>query len=92
PEATLRYWEFTDIEEGFDFGSIRILDAADDSELAVIEEVVDGVTADWEQVSHAIPAEGLGKLIKLEFRFETDDLQEFAGWYLDDVTVTTPAP
>ncbi len=88
--ATLSYFQFTDIEEGFDAGSVRVLDAADDSELAVIETTVDGTTADWEQVTKAIPAEGLDKVIKLEFRFESDDLEVFPGWYLDDVLVTVP--
>ncbi|NIP98577.1 MAG: hypothetical protein GWO24_36270 [Akkermansiaceae bacterium] len=90
-EASLRYWEFRDIEEGFDFGVVRLLDAADDSELAVLETDIDGITPDWEVVTHAIPAEALGKAIKLEFRFVSDDISSFAGWYIDDVLLTTPA-
>ncbi len=88
--ATLTYWEFKDIEEGFDFGTIRVLDAADDSELAVIETDIDDITADWERVSKSIPAEALGRTVRIEFRFHSDDLQNFAGWYLDDFQVTVP--
>ncbi|NIP92359.1 MAG: hypothetical protein GWO24_02330 [Akkermansiaceae bacterium] len=88
--ATLRYFEWKDIEEGFDAGTIRVLDAADDSELAVIEEIVDGVTADWEEEKHSLPAAALGKTIKIEFRFTSDDIQNFAGWYIDDIIVTVP--
>ncbi len=36
----------------------------------------------------------LGKNVVLEFRFDSDDISEptQAGWYIDDVVVTTPAP
>lgn len=88
--ATLRFAQFRDIEQGFDFGSIRVLDAADNSELAVIDDVIDGVTADWEQVTKSMPDEVLGKTVRIEFRFQADDIQTFAGWYLDDVEVTVP--
>ncbi|NIP94059.1 MAG: hypothetical protein GWO24_11630, partial [Akkermansiaceae bacterium] len=88
--ATLRFAQFRDIEQGFDFGSIRVLDAADNSELAVIDDVIDDVTADWEQVTKSMPDEALGKTVRIEFRFQADDIQTFAGWYLDDVEVTVP--
>nr|NIP92451.1 hypothetical protein [Akkermansiaceae bacterium] len=88
--ATLSFFQFTDIEEGFDFGTVKVLDAADNSELAEIETAIDGVTPDWEQVRKPMPAGALGKSIVLEFRFVSDDIQAFAGWYLDDVTVTVP--
>ncbi|NIP92338.1 MAG: hypothetical protein GWO24_02225, partial [Akkermansiaceae bacterium] len=55
--ATLSYAQFRDIEQGFDFGMVRVLDAADDSELAVIEAIIDDVSAGWEKVSKALPAE-----------------------------------
>jgi hypothetical protein len=29
-------------------------------------------------------------MIKLEFRFESDDIQNYAGWYLDDILLTVP--
>lgn len=93
--ATLRYSQFVDIEELFDLGTVRILDAIDDSELAVIETNIDGIPAnadDWIQVSKNIPSEGLGKHVKLEFRFNSDDInpQAQAGWYIDDIEVVLP--
>ncbi|NIP93062.1 MAG: hypothetical protein GWO24_06230, partial [Akkermansiaceae bacterium] len=88
--ATLRWWQWTDIEEGFDAGSVRVLDAADDSELAIIEDIIDGVTVDWEDVKKSIPAAALGKVVVIEFRFTSDDIQNFPGWYLDDFSVTVP--
>ncbi|NIP97796.1 MAG: hypothetical protein GWO24_31940, partial [Akkermansiaceae bacterium] len=50
----------------------------------------DGVSADWEQVARALPDQSLGKHIKIEFRFQSDDISNFAGWYIDDVGVTVP--
>ena len=91
-EATLHYAQFVDIEEGFDFGSVRVLEAGDHSELAVIEDLVDGVGTAWEPVKKSIPDEGLGKVIVIEFRLESDDLENFFGWAIDDVELITPAP
>ena len=88
--ATLNYYQFLDIEEGFDFGEVAVLDAADNSQLAVIASPIDGLTTDWEQVSKSIPAAALGRNVKIEFRFTSDDIENFAGWYVDDVTVTVP--
>ncbi|NIP93579.1 MAG: hypothetical protein GWO24_09030, partial [Akkermansiaceae bacterium] len=89
-EATLHYFSFTDIEEGFDLGQVVVVDASDNSELAIVDDSVDGVTDDWKEVTRSIPDEALGKAVRLEFRFTSDDLQSFAGWYVDDVTVTVP--
>ena len=89
-EATLHYFNFVEIEAAFDFGRVAVLNASDDSELAEVAFPVDGVGAGWKKSSHAIPAEALGKLIKLEFRFQADNFNNLAGWYIDDVTVTAP--
>jgi len=85
--ATLRFQQFRAIEVGFDSGSIRILKAADDTELAVLEMTIDGTTTAWEQYSRNLPAEAFAEPIKIEFRLIADDVEEFAGWYLDDVEV-----
>jgi bacillopeptidase F len=88
--ATLNYAEWRDIEEGFDFGTVAVLDAADDSELAVVRATVDGFSLDWEGISVKLPSAALGHTIRLEFRFQSDDISNFAGWYVDDVGVTVP--
>ncbi|MCP4729099.1 MAG: hypothetical protein GY872_03385 [Roseibacillus sp.] len=90
--ATLTFWRFYDIETGFDWGRVRVLDAADDSEIAVLEETFDGTTNDWEEVSIKLPAEVAGKMVKIEFILATDDVTNNpqAGLYIDDVSVTVP--
>jgi len=89
--ATLNFSQYVDIEESFDSGQVRLLDAGDDSEIAVLQDNIDGETSNWEQISKALPAAALGN-IKIEFRLITDDFNEraFAGWYIDDVEVTVP--
>lgn len=88
--GTLTYAEFRDIEPMFDSGTINILDASDDSLIAELETGIDGTSSQWSSVSHALPAEALDRIIKIEFRLQSDDFSNFAGWYIDDVVVTVP--
>ena len=85
--ATLSYFEFRDIEEGFDFGVVLALDPADHSTLAVIAGGIDGLVSDWAQVKTPIPAKALGRNILIEWHLSSDNFQNLAGWYLDDVQV-----
>jgi len=87
--ATLNYFQYRDIEEGFDFGIISVLDAADDSLIAEIPGIDSGAFA-WELVSKSIPAEALGKMIKIEFRMTSDAIETFPGLFIDDFEVTVP--
>jgi len=90
--AALVFQQFRDIEAQFDLGSIRVLKASDDSQLGTdLLNPTEG-TGDWEQITVALPPEALGEIIKLEFRFQADNFGNQAGWYIDDVTVTAPAP
>ena len=88
--ATLSLFQFADMEQGFDEGAIKVLDAADDSILATVESPIDGLGESWTEFSKSLPAEALGKNIRIEFRFVSDDIEHFAGWYIDDVVVTVP--
>lgn len=90
--ATLSYFEFTDIEADFDSGEVRILDAADDSLIALLAEAIDGESGNWRAVAFPIPAGALNRMIKIEFRLNTDavDTETYAGWYLDDIKITVP--
>lgn len=90
--ATLNYAEFKDIEQMFDSGTINIVDASDDSFIVEVESAIEGLSTEWETVSFELPAEALDKNIKIEFRLTSDDFTNLAGWYIDDISVTTPAP
>ncbi len=86
--ATLSFFHYRDIEEGFDSGAVRVLDASDNSELGVVGHVIDGSSDGWEQFARSLPPAALGKAVVLEFRFLSDEINNLAGWYIDDVKVT----
>ncbi len=88
--ATVRYFQYFEIETGFDLGTVSVLDADDDSVLAVLVPVVDDSSAGWEEVSMPLPAAALGKNVVIEFRLDTDDVTNEAGWYIDDFNLTVP--
>ena len=88
--ATLRYFQAADIEAIFDSGRVAVLDASDNSEIAVLDSAVEGASNAWREIVHVLPPAALGTTIRIEFRFFSDDFGVFAGWYLDDVTVTVP--
>jgi hypothetical protein len=90
--ATLKFSHYVDIEETFDFGQIRLLDAdAANAELAILVMTIDGNNpTGWKPFRRALPAAALGKNVVIEFRFECDDFQNQAGWYIDDIQVTVP--
>jgi hypothetical protein len=89
-DATLVYSQFVDIEEGFDSGTVSVLDSANNL-LAEIATQVDGLTGAWQEVRLALPPAALGQMIKIEFRLQSDDFVDpttYAGFYIDDVQVT----
>lgn len=89
-EATLSYEEWVDVEGlSFDFGQVSLLDADNDNVLAVLRDPVD-VATDWKEVKRKLPAEALGRSIKIEFRLITDEFANFPGWFIDNFRVTTP--
>ena len=93
--ATLEFSHFRDIEgQTFDYGEVRVLDADDgDALLVILETDIEGQVG-WEVFSKALPPEVLDRRVKFEFHYLTDNFngppEPFAGWYIDDVLVTTP--
>ena len=93
-EATLCYQQYKAIEnpnpDVFDFAQLAVLDAGSNEVLAVIETNITGFSDDWQKVTKALPAEALGKAVKIEWRLRSDDIENYEGWYIDDVEVTIP--
>jgi hypothetical protein len=91
--ATLNFNLYIDTESppSGDVGSIRLLNAADNSVLAggtVTATDLEGVTEEWSAQSLALPAAANGLEVKIEFLFSSDaDTELFAGFYIDDVLV-----
>lgn len=90
--ANLTFQQFIDSETGYDYGTVRILDADDGD-----AEIIDGsfpVTpiegnSGWTQQSFPLPAGALGKNIKVQFQFVSDVSNEFTGFFIDDFQVTS---
>jgi hypothetical protein len=88
--ATLSFWQYIDTEAfpSDDLGSIRVLNAADDSFLADVVTNIEGITTTWSPQSIDLPAAANGLSVKLEFRFASDAGENWGGFYVDDVMVT----
>ena len=95
--ATVVFQHWVDMDEfdNLDRGTVRVLNAVGLAELGVVQTDITGLGAnDWAEFSADLPVAALGQSVVLEFVFESDDFADAdsSGWYLDDVTVTTPAP
>ena len=94
--ATLRFQQWIDIDnfDGIDGGSVRILDSTTFAELELVEENINGLVAGWNAHTAFLSEASLGNSVVVEFRFvsDADGTFDFAGWYIDDVLLTTPAP
>jgi len=93
--ATLVYTEFRDVEapEGgdmYDMVQINILSASNPDGETLADELrsTAGSLRGWVSRWVKLPEEVLGEKIIIEFRFISDDLlNDYAGWYIDDVMV-----
>ena len=69
---------------------MTILDATDDTILAVLDDFVSDFDLSWKSESYSLPVEALGKTVVIEFRFQSDNIETFTGWYIDEVELTMP--
>jgi hypothetical protein len=99
-EATLVFQQWLDMDEfdNLDSGKVRVLDAAGlpgtVTVLGIVQANITGFVNNWARFSADLPPAAFGKSVSLEFVFVSDGVGAFdgAGWYIDDVVVTTPAP
>jgi len=100
PFANLSFRQWLDIDpfetgSPLDHGQLRVLAAADLSELGVIDMNISGLDpVEWTEFSAEFPSAALGQEVMLEFRFLSDNDGSFdqSGWYIDDVAVSAPTP
>ncbi len=95
--ARLEFWSYRDCEpavegELYDWCQVMILD--EDGEYLVDDPIWlhGGGAKQWRLEKAKIPAQALGQKIRLEFSFSSDGGQDIgpqAGWFIDDVTITT---
>ena len=87
--GTISYQRYVDMEDPqFDFATVNLLDAADDSLIEVLETDVGNGSFDWEGVSHDIPTAAIGKTVYFEIVFSADYVDSFqTGLVIDDFKV-----
>ncbi len=100
--ATVTFQHWVDIDDFLieEEGTVRVLDAATPpgavTELEVVSMNISGANSNgWVEFTAELTEASLGESVALEFIFRsdaTDDGFDLSGWYIDDVTVTTPAP
>jgi ligand-binding SRPBCC domain-containing protein len=84
--ATVTFWDYYEIEEGFDFGYLNILDENGALLLPQLQTFT-GTKTSWAQERIKLPEIAIGRRIILEFQLQSDYTFGLPGWYIDDVTV-----
>ena len=95
--ARLEFWSYRDCEPAFegeltDACQVWILDEDGEYLLDNAIWIRGGEAKQWRLEKGKIPAEALGQKIRLEFSFSSDGGQDNgpqAGWFIDDVAITT---
>jgi hypothetical protein len=93
--ATLQFFHWYGFEPAFegqymDWGEVNLLDATTGQNLlpnnaSALRFV--GAFRNWRRTIYNLPAEALGKRIRIEFKLISDDWEPAPGWYLDDVRI-----
>ena len=95
--ARVEFWSYRDCEPAFegeltDACQVWILDEDGEYLLDNAIWIRGGEAKQWRLEKGKIPAEALGQKIRLEFSFSSDSGQDNgpqAGWFIDDVAITT---
>jgi hypothetical protein len=92
--GTISYQRYVDMEDPqFDFATVNLLDAADDSLIEVLETGIGNSSLDWEGVVHDIPAAAIGKSVYFQIVLNSDNFDSMqTGVVIDDLKVEGVEP
>ncbi len=97
---TITFWQWYDIENGFDGGNVAVstdngatwtivepVGGYDDNSIVGLggEPGFTGNSGDWVQATFNLNGITAGTIFKIRFRFGSDASVTHAGWYIDDV-------
>ena len=88
-DATLDFWHVID-SEGDARGFLHFLDGSGTLIETAALSPFTGAESDWSKVSIPLPAAVLANgemIVEWEFRVPTDTVDNWPGWYIDDVSV-----
>ncbi|MBK1833280.1 hypothetical protein [Roseibacillus ishigakijimensis] len=86
--VSLSYQEALDLAEGATAGVFVVDHATGEALGEALATASDGDSSEapWTAVNDLpLPAEALGKAIRIEFRFQAGSEADYAGWYLDEI-------
>ena len=88
------YYEFEPVDEisgeAYDWGEVNLLDATSGQNLlpgGAPALRFTGASLNWRRARYNLPAEALGKPIRIEFKLFSDTVNVSPGWYIDDMRV-----
>jgi len=92
--GTISYQRYLDMEDPqFDFATVNILNATDDSLIAELETGIGNGNLAWDGVVHDIPAAAIGLDVYFEIVFISDDFDSLqTGLVIDDFKVEGVEP
>jgi hypothetical protein len=92
--GTISYQRYLDMEDPqFDFATVNILNATDDSLIEVLETGIGNGNLAWDGVVHDIPAAAIGLDVYFEIVFISDDFDSLqTGLVIDDFKVEGVEP
>ena len=71
-----------------DWGEVSLLDATSGQNLLGAPALTfTGAFRNWRRTSYSLPAEALGKSIRIEFKLSSDAFETRPGWYIDDIRI-----
>ncbi|NNE08208.1 MAG: hypothetical protein HKN20_06560 [Gemmatimonadetes bacterium] len=84
---TFSFYESYTTESGWDFVNVDIQDSS--GSWTALRSGVSGSSGGWQQTSFDVSSYA-GQTVKFRFHFDTTDgsFNNFAGWFIDDVTVS----
>jgi hypothetical protein len=86
----LTFFQYGYVEAGFDYVSV-IVSANNGSSWTIIDSQTGSLGSSWTERDLSIKAYA-GETVRIAFVLNSDDVVEFAGWYVDDISVWSPAP
>ena len=97
PDATFEFVDWVRVERGevaFDFGDYAALELLDGTgaHLAWLDPLIARLDNAWKTDNAFSLDSYLGQTVKVAFNLYVDDMYPYAGWYVDNVMLTTSVP
>lgn len=91
--ASLKFWSWEQTETSTSYDTRKVFVSTDGGASWILLVTLTDASSTWHEVVTSL-APYAGMSIKLKFAFDSVDgvANAYKGWYLDDVTVTAPAP